>query len=225
MTKKDTTTLAVVTREKTGRDARLLRRMNLIPSNIMGLGKTSEAISVLETDFSKHLEEEGESGLLYLRLDDEKKTTPVLIEDIQFAPVSGATIHVVFRRVNLLEKVTANIELEIIGEFLLKNANLVVVTDTLEVEALPADLPENFTLDASKLTEVGQVFTIADLEYDRDKVTILMSEEEKDNPLVMAQEQREEEVGVVVPVAEADPVSNQEQNSEETEGSASKSKE
>ncbi len=194
MTKKNAIALTVTAREFLGRNAQKIRKTLMIPANIMGLNQPSQAISVANKDFIKHIEQEGESGLLYLQVADQKDKIPVLIEDISYAPVNGTILHVVFRRVNLLEKVTANIPLEVVGELSIKNANVVVVTDTIEVEALPADLPENFTLDVSLITEVGQALTVADLTYNREKITILMTEEEKENPLVMAQEQREEEV-------------------------------
>ncbi len=194
MTKKNTVALTVTVREALGRTVKEVRKTLMIPANIMGLNKPSQTITVANKDFIKHLEQEGESGLLYLQIADHKEQVPVLIEDIQRAPVNNSILHVVFRRVNLLEKVTADIPLEVVGELSIKNANIVVVTDTIEVEALPADLPENFTLDVSVITEVGQTLTIKDLSYDREKITILMTEEEKENPLVMAQEQREEEV-------------------------------
>ncbi len=198
MTKKDQSILSVVSRDVLGKKVQNIRKNGMIPANITGLSEASESVTLNAREFTKHVENEGESGLLYLASETSQKKTPVLIEEIQYAPVSGAVLHVAFRRVNLLVKVTADVPLETIGEFALKEANVVIVTDTLEVEALPADLPESFVLDVSRLTEIGQSLTIADLEYDREKITILMSEEEKENPLVMAQEQREEEVVEVV---------------------------
>lgn len=193
MTKKTQASLKVTPRDVFGRAVKKLRKELIIPANIMGMGQKSEAVLLESKDFYHHLESEGESGLLYLQIDGSKKNIPVLIEDIQLAPVDGSVVHVVFRRVNLLEKVTAEVPVETTGEFEVKNANLVLVTDSLEVEALPADLPESFVIDLSLFTEVGQNITIKDLVYDREKITILMTEEESENPIAMAQEQREEE--------------------------------
>jgi hypothetical protein len=90
---------------------------------------------------------------------------------------------------------------------------LVVVKDEIEVEALPADLPEKFEIDVSLLTEVGQMVTYADLKYDRSKVTLVLGEEGEEEPVVLVQEQREEE-----PEEEPEVVEGEE--GEATEGEA-----
>jgi large subunit ribosomal protein L25 len=194
MTKSDQVILEVSVRELIGGKLGSLRKTGMVPANITGMAQDSKTIMLPTRVFLKHIEQEGESGLLYLQVEGQKSTEPVLIEEIQYAPVDGSILHVVFRRVNLKEKVTAEVPVETIGEFAVRGANMMVVTDSFEVEALPADLPESFVFDVSKLTEVGQVLTIEDLEYDREKITIILSDEEKENPIIMAQEQREEEV-------------------------------
>jgi large subunit ribosomal protein L25 len=204
MTKNDQAVLSVSNRELMGRKVNAMRKTGVIPANITGMAQNSVPIMLPTRVFLKHIEQEGESGLLFLQIEGKKSTEPVLIEEIQYAPVDGSILHVVFRRVNLREKVTAEVPVETTGEFAVRGANMVVVTDALEVEALPADLPDSFVFDVSKLTEVGQVLTIQDLEYDRAKISILMSEEEKENPIVMAQEQREEEVVEPTEAAPAD---------------------
>ena len=69
---------------------------------------------------------------------------------------------------------------------------MLLVKDSIEVEALPADLPEAFFIDISKLTEIGQEVHVADLEYDRSKVTIQMTPEEQEMAIAFVQEVKEE---------------------------------
>jgi large subunit ribosomal protein L25 len=64
--------------------------------------------------------------------------------------------------------------------------------DVVEVEALPQDLPEKFEIDATQLTEVGQMVSYKDLQFDRSKVTLMIDEEQMDEPVVMVQEVKEE---------------------------------
>ncbi len=49
---------------------------------------------------------------------------------------------------------------------------LIEVTNEVEVEALPADLPEKIEVDISKLESLESVVTVGELEVDKDKVEI-----------------------------------------------------
>lgn len=192
MTKDNKIVFHVEKREVSGKKVKQLRAQGELPANLIGMSQESEALTIPTRMLEKHLETEGESGLFYLAIGEAKKEVPVLIEEIQYTPVGNDLVHAVFRRVNLKEKVTAEIPVETEGEFDVVGAALVVVKDALEVEALPTDLPERFVIDVSQLTEIGQSITVNDLEFDREKVTLVLTEEERENPLVLVQELREE---------------------------------
>jgi large subunit ribosomal protein L25 len=55
---------------------------------------------------------------------------------------------------------------------------LVTLKNEIDVEALPADLPESIEVDISALTEVGNSILAKDLKLDRTKITMLLDEEE-----------------------------------------------
>lgn len=188
----DTKTIFSVTaRTVSGKKVKLIRQENKIPANIMGLGEKSEAVIADRIAFEKLYREEGDTGLVYLDIDGSK--VPVLIEDVQREPLTGNVSHAVFKRVNLKIKVKAEVPVEIVGETSVDNAVLVLVKDAIEVEALPANLPDGFTIDAEKFTEIGQAVTLADLEYDKEKVELVISEEEDETaPVAILQEVKEE---------------------------------
>jgi len=87
---------------------------------------------------------------------------------------------------------------EIIGESEAVKAGGVLLTmhDQIEVEALPADLPEKFILDISVLKEIGNDLKVSDLQYDKSKIEVTLS---LDEVLAVIQEPRKEEE--VVPVS------------------------
>lgn len=172
--------------------AKQLRREGVVPANIFG-GGDSIAIQLGAIEFRKLYEEVGETGLVYMQVDGDKEQHPVLVEEVQTDPVGGDLIHVSFKQVNLTEKIEANVPVETVGEFDVPQGVLVVVKDEIEVEALPTDLPEKFVVDVSTLTEIGQMITLADLDYDRSKVELILGEEGEEEPVVIVQEQREEE--------------------------------
>lgn len=168
-----------------------LRSLGYIPANIYGEGG-STALQIKQNDFIKLYNQAGTSGLLYLTITGEKKARPALIEEAQVDPISGNFLHVSFHQVSLKEKITAEIPVELEGEFKVSGGVMVQVKDMVEVEALPTDLPEKFVLSIEGLKEIGQALTYKDLQYDKAKVTVIMGESGEDEPLVIVQEQKEE---------------------------------
>lgn len=169
-----------------------LRRQGIIPANIFG-GGDSIAIQVEGLQFQKLYQEVGETGLIYIVVEGAKEQHPVLVEEVQTDPVTDSLVHVSFKKVDLTEKIQAQIPVETVGEFDVPEAVLVVVKDEIEVEALPADLPESFVVDVSTLTEVGQTITLESLSFDREKVELILGEEGEEEPIVIVQQQQEEE--------------------------------
>lgn len=157
--------LKVNFRKLTGRKVKQLRAQGTIPANVYGKGVKSVSIQQPLKDFAVAFKQVGETGILELVVDKETKTRPVLIHNVQQHPVTGEILHVDFRQVDLTEAVTVSIPIEISGTApaITKGGVLIQLINEVEVEALPADLPDKFTLDASSLEEIGQGFNLKDL--------------------------------------------------------------
>ncbi len=193
--------LHVATRQEIGKNMSQSRKSGQMPANVFGGAEDSMAVYLKMTDLKRFIADAGESTLLYLVVEDSQKEIPVLIDEVQTDPVTSDLVHTTFKRVRLDEKVRAEVPVEIVGEASVRGGNILLVKDVLEVEALPADLPEKITLDIAQLTEVGQTLTLDDAQFDKSKVEVVLSEEEIDEPLVIVQEQKEE----VEVVAEVEP--------------------
>jgi len=166
-------TLSAQKRTVTGRRVKRLRKEGLIPSNVFGRKITSFAIQIDAKAFRAVYKEAGETGLVDLSI--EGKVHPVLISESQVHPVTGEVIHIDFHEVDLTEKVTASIPVEIIGESpAVKSGEgtLVQQIDEIEVEALPTDLPDRFEVDITALVEIDQAIHVSDIKFNSDKVTI-----------------------------------------------------
>ena len=164
-----------------GRKVKNLRKDGLIPAHVFGHKVSTIHVQVKTSDFAKVFEKAGETGIVDLAIDSQKK--PVLIRNVQTHPVTDEPLHIDFYQVNLAEKVKVDVPLEIIGESPAvekKIGLLLTPVSEVEVEALPADLPAK--IDVSKLENVGDEIKIKDLKVDRAKVAILADEE-----LVVAQ--------------------------------------
>ena len=201
------TTLEAKVRKITGRKVKTLRKEGLIPANIYGKKVKSQAIQVMALDFKKAYEEAGETGLISLKVQGEKgkaEDRAVLVSNVQIDPLSDAAVHVDFRQVDLKEKVTASVPVELVGESPAEKGSLGTVVqyiDEIEVEALPTDLPEKFEVDASGLTEVDQAVFVSDLKYDKAKVEI---KNDSGEIIVKVEPPQKEEV-VAAPVTEEVP--------------------
>lgn len=194
-------TLHASPREIVGRKVKQLRKEGKLPGHIYGKVGTNINVGVDTKTFLKTYSQVGSTGLVQLVVEGENTPRPVLISGVDMHPVSGAIMHIDFHQVNLKEKVTANIPVETSGESeAVKNGGVLVLPyNELEVTALPADLPESFVVDISKLLEVGDTVTIADLVYDKQKIEIAL---DQDEVLAAVQAQAAEEEPVAVESAE-----------------------
>ena len=169
----DKITLKSEKRTLTGKKVKTLRKQGIIPANIFGKGMTSKSIQVNLKEFASVFAKAGETGLIELTVGEEKE--PVLVSNMQIHPVTGDPVHVDFRKVNLKEKITATVPVEVVGESPAEKSGIgtaVEMIDEVEVEALPADLPEKFEVDVTNLTEVDQAIYVKDLKVDAEKIEI-----------------------------------------------------
>lgn len=156
-----------------GRKVKNLRKVGILPGNVSGKRIKSEAVQVSLKDFEKVYKEVGETGLLMLTIGKEQK--PVLIHNLQVDPVKGFPVHVDFLQVDLKEKVTAQVPVELTGESPAEKQGVGTVVQQLqeiEVEALPTDLPEKFEVNVEGLEQVDQSIYVKDLKVDRTKVEV-----------------------------------------------------
>ena len=156
-----------------GKKVKSLRKQGIVPSTIYGHGFEPISIQVNSIEIEKLYAQVGEAGLVQMILDDKK--IPVLFKNVQYHPVTDVLIHLDCHHVNLNEKITAMVPIVIIGESpATKLGNtLLQVSDEVEVECLPGDLPESIEVDISKLETVDNQITVADLDIDRKKVKVL----------------------------------------------------
>lgn len=166
-------------RKAEGRKVRLLRKEGVLPANIFGKKIKSLSIQVKTKEFESVFKETGETGLIELSVG--KEVRPVLVHSVQYHPVSDQLLHVDFLQVDLKEKVEAEVAVEIVGESPAEKQGIGTVVqyiNEVKVEALPADLPEKFEIDASELIEVDQAVYVRDLKVDKSKVEIKSDLEE-----------------------------------------------
>lgn len=171
--------LSANAREVLGRKVKTLRRDGLLPANVYGKNVKSLAVQLPVKEFNTVFEKAGETGLIDLAVDGEIR--PVLITNVQLHPTTDLPLHADFRQVDLKEKITAPVPIELTGESLAEKTGvgiLVQQMNEVEVEALPTDLPEKIVVDVSKLENVDDAVLVSTLDVDRSKVAITAEPEQ-----------------------------------------------
>lgn len=222
MNKKNTQTLKATKRQLLGKKVKRLRLEGILPASVYGRGFESISIQANLKELKALFAELGESGLFNLQIDD-GQLLPVLFKNPQYHPLSDELIHIDLYKVDLTRKISAEVPIELIGEApIVKLGNVLMhITNTVEVEALPADLPENIEVDISSLASLEDMITVADLKIDKDKLTILTDAEQV---IVKAEEPKEEEVEMVEENPEVEGVAEDEGEGEENEEESSEEK-
>jgi large subunit ribosomal protein L25 len=156
--------LKVELRQVFGKKLNKIRKQGLVPGNVYGPDFKSQSVSVLQKDLIKVYKKTGETGVVYLSLG--KDNIPVLIKTIQKHPVSGFLLHIDFRKIDLSKKIETAVPVKTVGvsEAVSQKAGvLLILSDTLLVEALPEDIPSHIEVDISIIKEIGQEIKVSDL--------------------------------------------------------------
>lgn len=184
--------LNVEARSVTGKKVNRLRKEGIVPANIFGKDFKSTSIQVNAKDFQKTMKEAGEGSLVDVKVGAD--THPALISNLQRDPVFETVLHVDFHKVNLKEKITTSVPVVVEGESPVVKSGEGLLLQTLneiEIECLPTEIPSNITVDAEKLTEVGQAIHVKNLKVG-EKVEI-KNEPEEVVVTVQTAEMKEEE--------------------------------
>ncbi len=166
------------TRTATGHKTRGLRAHGMVPGVTYGHGIKSVSVELNSKELEKVVAKAGTSTIVELDLDGIKKN--VVINDVQYDPVSGAVIHADLYQVRMDEKIKAEVPLKFIGvSRAVKDLGgiLVKAVDKLEVEALPADLPHEIVVDLNKLAKLHDSISLKELAIPKG-VEILVEDKE-----------------------------------------------
>jgi len=158
-----------------GRRVKKIRKEGFVPAHLFGRNVKTRHISVNAKEFEEVYAKAGETGIINLNF-SKSESHPALVKGIQIHPLTSQILHIDFYQVSMREKVKVEIPLETVGESpaVEKKVGLLLTpVESLEVEALPKDLPECIKVDISKLENVGDHVTVGDLILDREKIEIL----------------------------------------------------
>lgn len=141
-----------------------LRKQGQIPAVVYGPGVKNANIEVDEKEFKKVFHQAGESSLIELHIEKEKR--PVLVHEIQKDPLSDKIIHIDFFQASLKEEVEVAVLLVFEGVAPAEKdlgGTLVKSLLEIEVKALPQNLPHEIKVDISSLKTFQDHILVKDI--------------------------------------------------------------
>jgi large subunit ribosomal protein L25 len=161
----DTIKLEATRRDVIGKKVKVLRREGKLPAIIYG--KDTEPLPILLDllETTRILREVSRATILSIDVEGEDFTA--LVRERQRGILTGEYEHIDFLSISMTETVRTQVNIFVEGKSPAEEEfGAIVMTgaDSVEVEALPSDLPESLTVDVSGLTSIGDTITVADLE-------------------------------------------------------------
>ncbi|HEY8257102.1 MAG TPA: 50S ribosomal protein L25 [Gemmatimonadales bacterium] len=189
--------LQAATRTQTGKGAaRTLRREGKVPGVIYGHGRNAEAVTVETIALAKVLGAVRASTTILDVVVDGRAPVKALIRDMQRDPLRPAQIlHLDLYEVRADEKVTLEVPIQLTGiPDGVRNFGGVLDHSLreLEIEVLPADIPERVELDVTALT-IGHSVFVRDIQIPKARIL-----NDPDTPVATVVAPRTEEAPAVV---------------------------
>ena len=140
-----------------------LRARGVVPAVLYGPKEAPAAIAIQAPNFERVLKQAGQTSVVTLHGVGGDKDT--LIHDVQFHPVTGKPLHADFYVLEKGKKVTINVPLEFEGQAPAEKQGGIVVKamHEVEIEVAPAELPKHLVVDLTKLANIGDHITAAQI--------------------------------------------------------------
>lgn len=148
------------------RDARRLLRSGKIPAILYGPKTAAVGLALDKKEFSRRVAGLQGSHLVRLKSGAAALAEKVaLVKEMQFHPISGDVIHADFYEVDLTAKIQVHVPLHFVGKAvgIARGGILQPIVREIEVECLPLDIPEFFSVDVTAL-DIGDSVHIEDLQ-------------------------------------------------------------
>ena len=169
-----------------------MRRGGTVPGIVYGSEHAAQLIQINEHDLGLFLKGHTSEHFLVDLTVEGSQPCKAMIKEVQRHPVSGRIVHVDLNAISMTRKLRVEVPVKLLGEpvgVAQQGGVLDHIMRTVLVECLPADIPDQLTLDVSALN-IGQRLSVADVQVDKAKVNILSA---ADQPIAAVAAPRAEE--------------------------------
>jgi large subunit ribosomal protein L25 len=197
-----------------GKQVKQLRGNGLVPGVLYGHSFDTQALQFDARTLSRLVSHISGSQLVAVQIEGQDEPEWALLREVQRDAINREILHVDFYRVQMDERLTAEIPLVIVGESPVVTAREGVMLQgipAIEVECLPRALVDAIEVDVSVLTELDQSLRVSDLAVPAEidvlsdleemivRVVAIVEEEE-----VVVEEELGEEIGEVEVIGRAE---------------------
>lgn len=160
--KRDITVTAEARESRGKNEARRLRARGLTPAIVYGVGSDPVAVAVSPREVTQILR--GGHNTIF-NLDVQGTGAPVMIVDWQTEPIRGTLLHIDMKRIDLTKRLHVKVPVHTVGDpkgVKLQGGLHELITREIEIECLPDEIPENFTIEVTELG-IGQSIRASDI--------------------------------------------------------------
>ncbi len=176
--------LSLDKREATGKQLKALRAAGQIPSVVYG-GEMPIMTTSAYNETDKVLHEVGYHSPVELSIAGQVQLA--IVKNVDIDPVSRRVLNVEFQAISADEVVEATTPIRIVdfeaSDAAKKHYVILQVMEEVEIKARPSDLPEEIIVDGSKLAELDDRLTLADLQM---PANVAIADKELENTTVIA---------------------------------------
>ena len=156
--RKDITVAAEVRASRGKNEARRTRSEGNIPAVVYGAFKDPISITINPKEITKIVRSSSGLNTIFNLAIAGGETSPVMVVDQQVDPIRGRLLHADLKRVDLTKRIRVTVPVHTEGEAVgvkVQGGQLEIITRAVEIECLPDEIPETFTVNVSELS-IGQ---------------------------------------------------------------------
>jgi large subunit ribosomal protein L25 len=181
----------------------------MVPAVLYGGRKDSVSLAVNAKQVARILRSESGHNTIFAVRVAGGAEEQAMLKDWQVDPLSGSLLHVDLLRIAMDVRMRVRVPVHTFGEpqgVKLQGGIFEMVTREVELECLPADIPEEFKVDVTELM-IGKQLRAGDLPIDANKVKLLTDPQRVLAHVVMLKKEEEPtpEAAVATETAPAEP--------------------
>jgi large subunit ribosomal protein L25 len=164
--RKEITVAAEVRTSRGKNEARRTRAAGYIPAVVYGAYQDPVSVAVNPKELSKIIRSSTGLNTIFTLAVKGGESTPVMVVDRQVDPIRGLLLHADLKRIDLTKRIRVSVPVGTSGEpagVKVQGGLLEIISRSIEIECLPDEIPESFTVEVSELM-IGQGKRASDVE-------------------------------------------------------------
>jgi len=156
--RKEITVAAEVRTSRGKNEARRTRVAGNIPAVVYGSYQDPVSVAVNPKELSKIIRSSTGLNTIFTLAIAGGENTPVMVVDRQVDPIKGLLLHADLKRIDLSKRIRVTVPVHTEGEpagVKVQGGLLEIISRSVEIECLPDEIPESFTVNVSELM-IGQ---------------------------------------------------------------------